>query len=111
MNFTKGLVLVTLLTPLAFNTSCATHVTPQLPPVTLVLPKTNLSPTDYAFKRMQDSGISKAFIDLVKSQRFMSSTKKEESVHEKVLFLNIFGFLARMDYSPNLIVVIEWVIG
>ena len=101
MNFTKGLVLVTLLTPLAFNTSCATHVTPQLPPVTLVLPKTNLSPTDYAFKRMQDSGISKAFIDLVKSQRFMSSTKKEESVHEKVLFLNIFGFLARMDYSTH----------
>jgi membrane-bound lytic murein transglycosylase B len=77
--------------------SCATHSYTRNQEVLKTLPKTELSSVDYAYQRMLDAGISKKFADQVKA----SYLKKESdaSNRDKIVSLNIFGFLAHGNYS------------
>ena len=100
MNFTKGLVLLSFVLNLILSSSCATHTSSTLPPAIQSLPKTSFSPHDYAIQRMLDAGIQKSFVDVIQSQS-LSFDEKNSSLREKIIFLNIFGFLTKSDYATH----------
>ena len=63
------------------------------------LPTTTLSPGDYAHEKLIHAGVSHEFADLLHSR--YANFEKETDTREKVINLNIFGFLAHGDYSAH----------
>jgi membrane-bound lytic murein transglycosylase B len=80
-----------------FITSCASTSFARKADLMQALPKTALAPSDYAYQRMIDAGISKSFASQARTQFLKQELTRPE--REKIISLNIFGFLARGDYS------------
>jgi membrane-bound lytic murein transglycosylase B len=77
--------------------SCASQSKVRDSALLKALPQTQLIPADYAYDRMINAGISKEFADQIRSIYL-----KQENTYaqrEKIISLNVFGFLYRGDYS------------
>jgi len=61
------------------------------------LPKTHLAAVDYAYQRMIDAGISKSFAHRIK--KIYLRQNDAATGRDKIISLNVFGFLAHADYS------------
>jgi|GEM_PF-2387445 len=93
-------MLITVSTGMSL-TSCASrsHAGDREPSSEVIktLPHTRLTAVDYAYQRMMDAGISKSFAHRIK--KIYLRQNDAAAGRDKIISLNIFGFLAHADYS------------